>query len=187
MKQTDITIQNISLIQNMVGAKFEKFKCDSFIFSPTVFGIIGLYVDGKVFKLTSLLKPAERFYSEEEVAQFKIESATEAEIKTMMDEGEMIENPVNDTIRSIIVINDNETINHAAEQRTFSSTKGIIFQLSSGNEISFEIGTWFSEFITVRRGYNLIEHITSTKEFLEEWEDSPDYRPSVERSIITLK
>lgn len=187
MKQTDITIQNTELIQNMVGTKFEKFKCDPFIFSPTVFGIIGLYVDGKVFKLTSLLKPVERFYSKEEVAQFKIESATESEIKTMMDEGEMIETPVNDTIRSIIVINDDETVSHATEQRTFSSTKGIIFRLNSGNEISFEIGTWFSEFIAVRRGYNLIEQFTSTKDFLEEWEDSPGYQASVERNIIILK
>ena len=187
MVKTDITLKDTELIQSLIGKKFEKIKCDAFVFSPTVFGIIGLYVDGKIFKLTSLLKPVERFYSNEEVAQLKIELANDSEIKSMMDDGEMIETPVNDIIRSVIIINDDEMISHASEQRVFSSTKGIVFQLKSGNEISFEIGTWFSEFITVRRGYTLVKQFASTNDFLEEWEDSADYNPSVERNIITLK
>ena len=58
---------------------------------------------------------------------------------------------------------------------------------SSGNEISFEVDTWFSEMITVQRGYNLIDKFTSVDDFLEEWEDCRGYTPTVERMIVPLK
>ena len=66
------------------------------------------------------------------------------------------------------------------------STKGIIFHLASGNEISFEIGTWFSEMITIRRGYELVKSFTSVEEFLEDWEDSEGYFPECNREVKTI-
>ncbi len=44
---------------------------------------------------------------------------------------------------------------------------GIVFMLEDSREISFEIETWFSEMITIQRGYNLIKKFPPTNDFLE--------------------
>lgn len=187
MKTIDMSIKNIELLKNMIGKTFVKYKCDPFIFAPSVYGIAGLYVDSEVFRLSSLLQPVERFYSNEEVAVFSITPAEDAEIVTMMDEGEMTDTIVKDTIRSIQVVNDIETVCHGDEKRCFVSTKGIVFYLDSGNEISFEIKTWFSEMITIKRGYNLIDQFESKEDFFEEWECCDGYTPEWKREILTFR
>jgi hypothetical protein len=53
-------------------------------------------------------------------------------------------------------------------------------------EISFEIRTWFSEMITVEKGYDLIEKFTPIDDFLEEWEGCDGYNAKSTREIITL-
>lgn len=98
----------------------------------------------------------------------------------------MIVNPVHDFIESIDIIVDKETVTHNNDVRSLVSTKGLIFHLKTGNEISFEIGTWFSEFITIRKGYNLINEFSSIEEFIEEWDESSGYKGSIVRNVITL-
>ena len=103
-----------------------------------------------------------------------------------MDNGQMIDTPVQDTIISIDLVNDREAVTHDGVQKTFLSTKGIIFHLADGNEISFEIGTWFSEMITIRRGYELIKQFTPLADFTEEWEDCDGYISDCSREIIEI-
>lgn len=62
-----------------------------FINSPMVYGIIGVYIDGKPFKITSLLKVVQRFLVTDEVAELKITETTDDNIKTFMEDGEMID------------------------------------------------------------------------------------------------
>ena len=45
-----ISKKEIEILQSMIGKTFEKFKCDPFIFSPMVYGLVGFYVDGKIYK-----------------------------------------------------------------------------------------------------------------------------------------
>ena len=182
----DISFSNADIFQGMIGKTFEKYKCDPFVFSPSVYGIIGFYIGADIFELTALHESVNRFYSDEDVAVFRIRKAEEEEIVTFMDEGKMIETPVRDTIYSIDLIKDYETVSHRGEDRTLISTKGIIIHLNDGNEISFEIGTWFSEFITIQKGYNLIEKFTPTQEFIEEWEGCNGYDANVRREVITI-
>ncbi len=188
MKYSTIISENeINALKSMVGKTFNKYKCDPFINSPMVYGIVGIYVDGKPFKITSLLKEVKRFVTADEVSQFEISETTDDNIKTFMDEGEMIETPVNSKIKTISVVNDFQTIKHNDENYEFSATVGIVFMLEDSREISFEIGTWFSEMITIQRGYNLIEKFTATNDFLEEWEDCDDFIPEVTRKIIAIE
>ena len=186
MKTVDISIKNMALLQNMIGNTFEKYRCDPFVFSPSVYGIVGLYIGDKIYKITSLVQPTERFFTKDDVAVFMIESSEDDEIVTMMDDGEMIDTPVRDTIISIDIINDHEIVCYENEKREFVSTKGIIFHLEGGNEISFEIGTWFSEMITIKRGYDLISQFSPQEEFMEEWDDCEGYSPEWSREIVTL-
>lgn len=189
MKTVDISFFDFDtdIFRGMIGQKFEKYKCDPFVFSPSVYGIVGIFIGEDVFKLTSISKVVHRFFSDEDVAIFQFEKTTKEDIVTMMDEGQMIETPVMDTITAIDLINDRETVSHNGDERNLLSTKGIIFHLEDGNEISFEIRTWFSEFITIQKGYDLIQKFVPEKDFLEEWEDSEGYVPSVRREVISIR
>ncbi len=184
---TIISENEMNTLKNMIGKTFNKYKCDPFINSPMVYGIVGIYVEGKPFKITSLLKEVKRFLTTDEVAQFKITETTDNNIKTFMDNGKMIETPVNSKIKSISVVNDFQTVKHNGENYEFSSTVGFIFTLEDSREISFEIGTWFSEMITIHRGYDLIEKFTKTDDFLEEWEDCNGFVANITREITVIE
>ena len=185
----DIRFDNatMEMLKSMIGKAFEYYSCDPFIFTPSVFGIVGFRIGGDTYKMTSNLEVVHRFFHDDEVAVMRLAPCQPGEIVSMMEDGQMIETPVKDTIISIDVVNDREAVAHDGERMEMLSTKGIIFHLSGGNEISFEIGTWFSEMITIRRGYELVKQFTPLADFSEEWEDSEGYTPDCSRVIITVK
>lgn len=177
----------MEVLKNMIGKTFEQYSCDPFVFTPNVFGIVGFRIGGETYKMTSNLESIQRFFHDDDVAVMRITHCQSGEIVSMMDGGQMIDTPVQDTIISIDIVNDRETVSHDGEKKELLSTKGIVFHLTSGNEISFEIGTWFSEMITIRRGYELIKQFTPLAGFAEEWEDSEGYAPDCSREVITVK
>ena len=187
MKTTTFSDREISIFQNMIGKQFDKFKCDPFVYSPTVYGLVELYIDGVAYKLTSLCETVKRFFGTDEVATFHIEQTVDADIKTFMDEGELIVTPVSGKIVAIDIINDHQTLAHHGEVSSFDVSVGIIFHLDDKREISFEIKTWFSEMITVQKGYHLIEKYTPTDDFLEEWEGCDGYTATCSREVVTLR
>ncbi len=176
----------INTLKTMIGKTFADYCCDPFIYSPNVFGIVGFHINGKTYRLTNALHSVKRFFHEDDVAIIRFEECTNNELVSMMDDGQMINNPVHDTINSIDIINDIETVIHDSDQKGLISTKGIVFHLSSGNEISFEVGTWFSEMITIRRGYDLVKQFTPIDEFLEEWSENENYLPKCTREIVSI-
>ena len=186
---TSIIISNkeFDLLKSMIGKTFDKYKCDPFINSPMVYGIVGIYINDKAIKITSPLKEVQRFLEIEEVASLQIDESTNENIKTFMDDGEMIDTPVNSKIKSISVVNDYQTIEHKGQIYEFNSTVGLIFLLEDSREISFEIGTWFSEMITIQKGYNLIDKFTPIDDFIEEWEDCEGYIPNSKREVIVIE
>lgn len=179
--------QELNILKDMIGKRFEKFKCDPFIYSPMVYGIVGLYVEGIAYRLTSLFQIINRFFSTDDMAVLCIEKTTDTEIKTFMDEGELIDTPVSSKIVSIDVITDHQFLEHEGVTKSLDYSIGIIFHLEDSLEISFEIKTWFSEMITIEKGYNLIEKFKSIDDFLEEWEGCDGYVAKSVREIITLK
>ena len=175
------------MLRDIIGKTLDLFCCDRFEFSPCVFGIVGFKIERTFYKLTCNLEKTTRFWSEDEIVQLRFEECGSQKPKSRMDGGAMIDTPVHDTIVKIDLINDLESVAFENEQRTLYSTKGIIFHLSSGNEISFELDTWFSEMITIQRGYGLIDRFTTVDDFLEEREDCEGYKATVERRIVSLK
>ena len=177
----------MDMLKSMIGKSFEHYSCDPFVFTPNVFGIVGFRIGGDTYKMTSDLEVVQRFYHEDDVAVMRVTECQRSEIVSRMVNGQMVTTPVQDTITSIDVVNDRESVAHDGEQKELLSTKGIIFHLASGNEISFEIGTWFSEMITIRRGYELVKQFTPLAEFYEEWEDSEGYIPDCSREVIAVE
>ena len=173
-------------LKDLVGKTFESFYCDPFIYSSTVYGIVGLYINGKAYKITCDLNSIQRFFNKDEVAVLKFEECQPSDIMSRMDDGKMINTPMKDTIKSIDVVNELESVLHENEERSVYSTKGLIFHFASGNELSFEVCTWFSELITIRKGYELISEFTPTSDFYEEWNEEDGYIPKNKREIVTI-
>lgn len=186
---TSLIISNkeFDLLKSMIGKPFNRYKCDPFINTPMVYGIVGIYINEKPFKITSLLKTVQRFLAKDDVAELRIAETMDENIKTFMVDGEMIDTPINSKIKSISVVNDYQTIEHKGHIYEFNSTVGLIFLLEDSREISFEIGTWFSEMITIQKGYNLIEKFTPIDDFIEEWEDCEGYIPNAKREVIVIE
>ena len=176
----------IHLLMGLIGTKLESYSCDPFEFSPSIFGVVGFKIKNKFYQLTCNLEKINRFWNEDEVAMLRFDECGVQSPVSRMDGGALIDTPVRDTIVQIDLINDLESVAFEDEKRSICSTKGIIFRFLSGNEISFEVDTWFSEMITIQRGYNLIDKFTPVDDFLEEWEGCKGYTAAVERKIITL-
>ena len=183
---THFSEQELGVFKSMIGKRFEKYKCDPFVYSPMVYGIVGIYVGGAVYKLTSLCESVVRFFNTDDVAVFRIEQTTDAEIKSFMDGGELIETPVSNKIVAIDIVTDHQKLEHGGETRSLDYSVGIVFHLEDEREISFEIKTWFSEMITIEKGYKLIEKFKSVNDFLEEWEDCDGYAAKCERETVSL-
>lgn len=164
------TSKELQILTAMKGQQFNNYKSDPFVYSPMVFGIVGISVGDETYKITAQLKETQRFNSIDEVVCLQIEKADSTDIGSLMDGGEMVETPVMNKIDSIMVVTDFQTLTKDSDEKEFARTIGCIFKMFDGLEISFEVGCWYSEMITVRKGYNLIEDFTPVEEFYEEWE-----------------
>ena len=98
----------------------------------------------------------------------------------------MVETPVESIVAEVLVVNEQQQL-FERDVKTYEVlvTRGIIFKLEDGHELSFEKNIWFSEDITVEKGYDLIQRFTPTTEFEEGW--SGDYRGDCSREIILVK
>ena len=98
----------------------------------------------------------------------------------------MVETPVESVISEVIVVNERQKLFENNKQ-TYEVlvTRGIIFKFEDGHELSFEKNIWFSEFISVEKGYDLIDRFTPTTVFGEGWSD--EYRGNCSRELISIK
>ena len=188
MMRVDVSFdeKTIEMCRSLLGLEMECFFSDPFIYTSDVFGIVGFYVGGETFKLTCESERLQRFFAADDVAVMRFSKCERRDIVSKMDDGEMISHPIKDVIYRIDIVNDYETVRHEGDCSEFVSTKGIIFYMESGNEVSFEVGTWFSEMITIRRGYRLSDRFVPVSEFYEEWDENSEYKPDCNRKIITL-
>lgn len=187
MKQIDVRFSpaDMEVIQSMIGKKMIKYKCDPFIFTPSVYGIVGISFDNKAYAFTNFTKNMDYFGAREDVAIFSIEATSFSEMQSRIRNQTMIETPVNGIISEIYVVNERQQLfKNNVQTYEVLLTRGIIFKFQDGHELSFEKNIWFSEDIYVRRGYNLITQFVPTTEFEESWVDG--YRGKCIREIATL-
>ena len=170
MKTTDIRFnsETMQVLRSLIGQRFDSIKHDPFIHVPSVYGIVGMFIGGKSYKLTNLIDVLDYYGQMEDVAVFRFEKAAPEEIKTFMDDGEMIDFPIQSQIHEIRVINENQRLYHNDEQTYDVYTiRGLIFVFEDGHEL------------------NLIDKFSPTEEFGEGWEG--DYRGECSREIISIK
>lgn len=188
-KQIDVRFDEsvMSMLKSMIGKMFNQFKCDSFDYSPMVYGLVGLYIDNKIYKFDNFIEVQDFYGALEDVAILKIHTAEDGEIQSCGEGILMVETPIMAKITGIRVVDENQRLYVKGEQ-TYNVwlTRGLIFDLEDGREVSFEKSIWFSEFIHVQRGYDLLKTYQPTDVFLEEWEENEEYRGECDRVIRTL-
>ncbi len=188
MKKIDVrfSVSDMAEIQKMIGKKMLKFKCDPFEFSTSVYGIVGVSFDDADYAFTNMAVVMDYYGEEEDVALFKFEQRSFSSIHSLIQNQIMIEIPVEAVISEVIVVNENQKLFENGEQiYEVLLTRGIIFKFEDGHELSFEKNIWFSEDITVEKGYDLLSRFTPETEFVEGW--SGNYRGECSRELISMK
>ena len=175
-----------ALIQSWIGKKFNKYKCDAFDFTNSVTQIVGLYIGDEIFALTNIQESVDYYGEKDDMAVSKLYRSDDSKIKSAFTDVKMISTPVNEVITSVKLVNEQQKVSIKDELKyEVWLTRAIIFEAGE-REISFEKDTVpFSEEITIRRGYNLMEKISDNDDFLQEWGEK--YLPEYKRETVIIK
>lgn len=182
MKTIDMRF-NDDIIQEWIGKKFVKYKCDPFNVTNSATQIVGLYIGDEIYSLTNIQEAVDYFGIIEDMSVFKITKVEDSAIKSVLKNVEMITTSVSKEITSVKIVNEqqNMAINGESAYEVWL-TRAIIFEVS-GRELSFEKDTVpFSEEIIIRRGHDLIDKISDNDDFLQEWDE--EYSPEYKRDVL---
>ena len=193
MKQIDVSIDNsaINQLKMLIGKQFICYTSDPFCCSPTVYGIYGIScikIDDIWLAFTNLFESLDYYGEDEDVAVFKLLHISEQDIDSYINNKDVnrLITPINLNITSIDIVNENQKV-YRSDKQIYDVwvTRGIIFLLEDGSEISFEKDIWFSDLIIIRQGKELIRKFVSADDFSKDWED--DCRGIAIRNVITLQ
>lgn len=98
MKTIDMRFDS-NIFKQMTGQTFNKYRSDEFVFNNSVTGIIGIFVDEKVYEFRNEQKSVDYFGEQDDYAVFGIKECYENEIKSFFDDTEQIDTPINQIIK----------------------------------------------------------------------------------------
>lgn len=158
------------IFKKMIGKQFYKYKCDPFVFTNTVTGIVGLYIGEKVFELKNEQTAFQYFDSMDDVALWNIKETNDSEIHSVFENTEQIDTSINQNINSIILVNEHQMVNIHDQEYDLWLTRAIVFHLEN-RDIYFEKdNTAFSEEIEIKRGHDLLSEFPKRNDyFLDQW------------------
>lgn len=175
----------IEELKESIGKILKYVRCNPFEYSAAIYGIVGIVTDVGAYIFTNSLETINYLGTHEDVAMFEVELTDEEKIKSKILDEELINMQINKRIKGIRLINEHQEVFHeGVKAYDVRLTRGIIFDMEDGLEVSLEKDVWFSEMIYVQRGRDLLEKFASTKDFEEDWQDS--YRGKATRKIVEL-
>ncbi|MCR5251924.1 MAG: hypothetical protein K6E50_15125 [Lachnospiraceae bacterium] len=185
MKSIDMRFDS-DMILSWIGKRFVMYKCDAFEFTNSVTQIVGLYIGDEVYSLTNMQESVDYFGTIEDMAVSRLAVSEDCGIKSAFEDVEMISTPVGEEISAVKIVNEFQKVTISGKSAyEVWLTRAIIFEVG-GREISFEKDIVpFSEEITIRRGYNLIDKISDNDDFLEGWD--VEYAPEYKREVVVIK
>ena len=180
--------KDISMLQSMIGKYFEYYRADPFMYSTSVYGEVGLVVDKNAYCLSNYVQPLHYYGAIDDVGIFKIAKVDIEDVKSQLDNTIMVDRPINQKIVSINIVNEIQELFKNGEQiYEYALTRGLIFELEDGLEISFEKDVWFSEDIIVNKGYKLVDKFNDVQEFVDDWKEKVGYIAKCSRTDFILK
>ena len=158
------------IFKKMIGKQFNKYRCDPFVFTNTVTGIVELYIGEKVFELKNEQTAFQYFDSMDDVALWNIKEVSDSEIYSVFENTEQIDTSINQNINSITLVNEHQIVNIHEQEYNLWLTRAIIFHLEN-RDIYFEKdNTAFSEEIEIKRGHDLLSEFPKRNDyFLDQW------------------
>ena len=187
MIEYDFTF-DVNLIKTFIGKTFNKYKNAEFVFSNSVSGIVGIEIDGKVFKITNDYEAVDFLTIDDEATVFRNSGSEWNKVEPMIC-NKIVETIVNEKIMKILLINDHTILNiNDISEYDLKDTKGIIFCFEE-YEIAFcKRDCWLSLEIDIYKGYNLISKVGDGKGIIEEFKEKDDEGTViVERKIDEIK
>lgn len=155
----------MELLGSMIGKEFEYFCCDPFTFNHMVYRNVSLFIGGDVYMLQNVAEAQAYFGATEDICNLRVLRATESDARSALADTKQNLIPFHVPIMRITVIDESQSM-YLGEQLMdeYRFVCGIRFALSDRREILFEKTDDFSEQITIQRGYDLINHISSIHE-----------------------
>lgn len=183
MKTIDMRFDK-EIFKEFIGRTITALFHDSFEFVNSSSQVVQLNFEDDIYYLYNSVEPIDNYGVVDDVAIWEWTTKK----YPFVDKKTFITTPINEKIKEIHLVQENQRLYKDGEQ-TYDVwvTRGIIFFLESGREISFEKAVWFSEDIYINRGYNLIDTFESADDFAEEWEESDGYHGECERKIEVIK
>lgn len=175
-----------SIFNNMINKEFKKYRHDPFLFTNTVYQIVGLYIGDSIYKILNESVGIERFGTYDDWSVWNIKEVDdEKEIKSGLLNQDQIDTPVNEIINRVSLVNENQKITIDGINYNVWVTRAIIFHLDS-KDIYFEKdNTAFSEEIEIKRGHDLLKEFPKYNDFfMEEWDEG--IKPEIETEFVTI-
>ena len=176
------------IFEDMVGKMFLKYKCDPFTYTNSVSITLGLYIGDNVYELRNEQQAVDYYGSNDDYAIWNIQLTSDENIKSAFVNIKQIVTPVNETINSITLVEENQKLKNHNRNLEYDIwlTRAIIFHTTS-RDICFEKdNTAFSEEIIITKGYALRDNYPKSNEFfLTDWDEGIE--TFVEQKIIEIK
>ncbi len=174
------------LFRSFVGKTFNKYVHDKFEYTNTATLYVGIMIDDVSYEFENDYEEVNYFGWDSEATVSRFFEKDWNSIVSAIGDNAVI-TPVNETIRSIRIINDH-FMSHAHGEQNYDwwETRAIIFDFGD-HEISFEKqDCWFSMEIEINKGNHLEKKISDGQFILEDFEQSEKQVISTEREIIVL-
>ena len=184
MTSIDIRLKphEIALLKQLPGKKLEYIVHERFLNTNLVYFVVKVKVEPiDPFYFYSCTEKLDYYGSTEDVAVMSIVSEPPFEY----DQLDLIETPINETIHSIDLVQENQQ-EFCGDEQEYDNyvTRGIIFNFDD-SQLSIEKSIWFSESFVIGRGTNLIEAYAPVSDFGTDW--APGHSGKCIRTIETLK
>ena len=158
------------IFKKMIGKQFNKYRCDPYVFTNTVTGIVGLYIGEKVFELKNEQSAFQYFDSMDDVALWNIKEVSDSEIHSVFENTEQIDTSINQNINSITLANEQQIVNIHDQEYNLWLTRAILFHLENCDIYFEKDNTAFSEEIEIKRGHDLLSEFPKRNDyFLDQW------------------
>lgn len=171
----------MNILRQLLEKNIIAFKHDEFNFNNSSSQVVGIETENGMIYLYSLTELLDYYGSFEDVAVWKL---TE-ERYSFVDKKNLISSPVNESIKAIYVVQENQRLYEDGKQ-TYNVwvTRGLIFDFGD-HQFSLEKPIWFSEDIYIQKGYDLIDKFAATDNFVnDDWSDG--CIAECEREIILI-
>lgn len=175
-----------SHFNTFIGKCFRKYRCDSFEYTNSVTGIVGIYINDKTFELRNEQESIQYFDSVDDIAVWGFREVNENDIRSFFEDTDQIDTPVDEIVKKITLVNEHQKVKISDNIYELWITRAIIFHLET-KDIYFEKdNTAFSEEIEIKRGHDLANEFPKKNDFfLNQWVNG--VTPSVETEFVLIK